>query len=1071
MSNSTTVTLDSRYDSAVASFEEARDAGGNPSTNVWIQRYPDVADRLCAYFADARKMAELTNPIAVPDAIPPTVPDYEFDREPPRIGGMGKVFKARKQSTQQTVALKTIRTDLLENLSPDNRRKTVERFITEARVAASLEHENIVKVYDVGEVDGKPYYAMRFVEGGSLSELIAHGPMEPVRAAKYIEQVARAIHVAHQHGVIHRDLKPNNILVDSSSDKPLVVDFGLAKLMDENQDLTRTREILGTPPYLSPEQATNSLLVTTATDVYGLGATLYSLLTGRPPFQADTTFETLKKVVDEEPTRPQKLKPDVPRDLETICLKCLRKDPHKRYASAEALAKDLRSFQEGCPIDGRPTPPWERAWMWMKRKPLVASLYAALGVVVLLAVGIGMFQWRETVSALEDAQRKLYALRVNNAAGLLADGFSDLAEDELERCPVQLRDWEWHHLKRWCRGNVTPLPTNGRAIKAYAVNADGSLLLTGDDRGEVRLWGGNQFQKSVILVQHQGADWSVNSVCCQGDIWSVAFKADATVKVFKINSLEKWTTLDCGVKGERFAISPNGRNLASAERDGTLWIQDLRARAAQPMRLKDKHSTTSLAFSPDSRFLVTAGHGVTRKIRFWDAITGDEVEKKIPEHDLKHIWAIAFSPDAEWFAFSDGTSLGLCHWGSLEDAKFDKVVRLHGGFKGAFQSIAFSDDNKYLLAATNNGSVTIWNMASKTIAFNARRHDGMILTAAFVPEFKSNGGAPFPKSLVYLRGNEVVFEHWKDRPVHELRLPLDKKNPVRLVTFDAKNARAALACADGKVLSLNLSGDPAPKDLGNPKGSLAVMAVSGDGQRLVGVADDCSIYVWDMANGKLAPIIPGAVGKTPPSKVACDHLGEQLAFVSDDGTVEVWDLQTKTKTLSLKEPAPVTCVAFSASGRHVAFGTDSGLIMVWDIKSRTEIARQMGNGTAHVNAVLCLAFSPDPNDEQLVSGGWDGTVKLWNFRTGSLVHTFEGHGAMITSVCFSANGRRIASAAGPVVRLFDTLHKHQEITLHDQKSAVTGICFCGRDGTSLASVTDNGVIRIWNGAPLKADSR
>src|SRR5262245_4075158 len=347
MVNEPTTGLDaeSRLEEAIVSFEQARDKGANPDPRDWLARYADVGERLAAFFADGARIAGVAAPLrspAAPREKLPEIEDYEIldDNLPP--GGMGVVYKARQRSARRIVALKVIRTDRLEALSPRQRQQAVERFVAEAQAAAQLEHDHIVKVYHVGEDGGRPFYAMRFVEGPALAALIETGPVDARRAARYIEQVARGVHEAHRHGILHRDIKPQNILVDTETDRALVTDFGLAKLIQDDQGLTRTGDIMGTPPYMPPEQAQSADKGTVASDVYSLGATLYALLTGRPPFKADTPVATLKKVLEEDPVPPRKLQPAMPRDLETICLKCLEKNPRKRYASAEELADRLR---------------------------------------------------------------------------------------------------------------------------------------------------------------------------------------------------------------------------------------------------------------------------------------------------------------------------------------------------------------------------------------------------------------------------------------------------------------------------------------------------------------------------------------------------------------------------------------------------------------------------------------------------------------------------------------------------------------------------------------------------------
>src|SRR5437588_952606 len=301
--------------------------------------------------------------------------DYELLEEIGR-GGQGVVFRARQKSLNRTVALKVI------ILGQWASKAHLKRFRREAEAAASLDHPCIVPIYEVDERDGSCYFSMKFVEGGQLDEVVRREPMPIRRAVELIAKVARTVHYAHEHHILHRDIKPGNILLDAKGE-PHLTDFGLARLVETESTVTRTMEVLGTPSYMAPEQAVgNNARVTSATDVYGLGAVFYQLLTGHPPFAGGATYETIKLLLDTEPRQPRLLNPKVDRDLATICLKCLEKDPQRRYSSALALAEDLERWLKHEPIRARRTGLFTRGRKWVRRNPTNAVLVVALAAVV-----------------------------------------------------------------------------------------------------------------------------------------------------------------------------------------------------------------------------------------------------------------------------------------------------------------------------------------------------------------------------------------------------------------------------------------------------------------------------------------------------------------------------------------------------------------------------------------------------------------------------------------------------------------------------------------------------------------
>lgn len=372
--------------------------------------------------------------------LPPSlIGDYEILGELGR-GGMGVVYRARQRRANRIVALKLIRPDSLGSMSDSTRARTIDRFHKEAEAAGRLQHDNIVTVFEVGEANGCPFFSMLYVEGTSLSDRLRVNPIDNRQAAGYLEPICRAVHAAHQVGILHRDIKPQNILIENATNRPRIADFGLAKLTDQDAELTRSGETMGTPPYMPPEQFGDAANVTAAADIYALGATLYHVLSGRPPFQAASTIATMRQVLDKDPVRLRELNSAVDADLETICMKCLEKEPARRYATAQDLADELRRYLDGVPILSRPIGRAERLQRWCRRNPVIAGLIGAVMASILFAkcaLGVAYVRTEEARKTVENSLEKTKTAQVlseasfQDALSAVNEFFTRVSEDRL----------------------------------------------------------------------------------------------------------------------------------------------------------------------------------------------------------------------------------------------------------------------------------------------------------------------------------------------------------------------------------------------------------------------------------------------------------------------------------------------------------------------------------------------------------------------------------------------------------------------------------------------------------------
>jgi WD40 repeat protein len=1086
---------DRQLEAILHTYLQAVDAGQAPDRDALLRQHPEFASELAAFFANQQAVAQLAQGLAVPAApalaraatlapgeaavlLPGTqvryFGDYELVEEIAR-GGMGVVFKARQVSLgNRPVALKMILTGQLA--SPQD----VQRFHTEAEAAANLDHPNIVPIYEVGQHEGQHYFSMKLIAGGSLADCVERFRGDARAAVRLLQTVARAVHYAHQRRLLHRDLKPANILLDAKGE-PHVTDFGLAKRVEGGSNLTQSGAIVGTPSYMPPEQARGEKGLSTAVDTYSLGAILYELLTGRPPFRAATPLDTVLQVLEQEPMPPSKLDPRVDPDLETICLKCLEKEPAKRYGSAEALAEDLERRLRGEPILARPAGRAERAVKWARRRPAVAGLLAVSAVALAALLGGGAAftlrlqeQIQETEQARDDLARQVQATdqarkdaeskerqarrqeeraRFNQYVAQLnlvqreyeANQIArvrELLDAQVPREPgaTDYRNFEWTYWQHRSHRELMTVQVDKDETVDVAFSPDGRRLAAVGFNATVGIWDATTGQEALACRGHANG---VTGVAFSADGQRLATAgSDSTVRVWdaatgrELHTLRSHTDSVAGV-----AFSPDGRLLASAGRDATerLWEADT---GREKLVLRGHTlAVNGVAFSPDGRRLATASSDST--IRVWDVPTGKQMLALAAPAPIA--WQVTFSPDGRRLA-SAGSDPEAHVWDAATGQKL-LVLRGHtgsinGGWKTrGVNSVAFSPDGRRLATAGDDQTVRVWNAATGQQQLVLLGHTDRVQAVRFSPDGRR-----------LVSGGDQTIRLW-DITCEQESLTLQHRGGGRTVLFSPDGRRLASAGFGSFVPIWDTATGQELLRIHTHTGVVMGLAFSPDGRRLA-LADDQAVRLWDTTTGK--EVLALRVPESSINSVGFSPNGRRLATAGDDHKVRVWDTATGQELLSLLGHTDgVTGVTFSPDGSRLATASIDLTVRLWDAGIGNELLTLKGH-TGFVNGV---AFSPD--GRRLASTGLDMTVRLWDVATGQELLRLS----RIRNVAFSPDSRRLVSAGlDETVRLWDVATGQPVLALSGHQGRILGVAF-SPDGRRLASADDEGVLRIWEAEP------